>query len=223
MNDSHIDQLADNSIQQPGIIKAIAHIFSYIFHPLFIPVYITWFLTKVHPSYFSGFSDYQKNWLIIRVAYSMVFFPLITVLLLKALKFIDSFFLHTQKDRIIPYIACGIFFFWVYLVFRNQPNIPTVLTAFIFSVFLASSAALLANIYLKISMHAIGMGGVLGLLLVVMASNTMLTTLPFSIAFLLTGLVCTSRLIVSNHQPKEIYLGLLLGIVSQMIGAAVIG
>jgi hypothetical protein len=223
MSNGQIDQVVENPIQQPGIVKVFAHIFSYIFHPLFIPVYITWFLTKVHPSYFSGFSDYQKNWLILRVAYSMVFFPLITVLLLKALKFIDSFFLHTQKDRIIPYIACGIFFFWVYLVFRNQPNIPTVLTAFIFAVFLASSAALLANIYLKISMHAIGMGGVLGILLVVMASNTMLTTLPFSIAFLLTGLVCTSRLIVSNHQPKEIYLGLLLGIVSQIIGAAVIG
>jgi hypothetical protein len=223
MRNGQIDQVVENPIQQPGIVKVFAHIFSYIFHPLFIPVYITWFLTKVHPSYFSGFSDYQKNWLILRVAYSMVFFPLITVLLLKALKFIDSFFLHTQKDRIIPYIACGIFFFWVYLVFRNQPNIPTVLTAFIFAVFLASSAALLANIYLKISMHAIGMGGVLGILLVVMASNTMLTTLPFSIAFLLTGLVCTSRLIISNHQPKEIYLGLLLGIVSQIIGAAVIG
>jgi uncharacterized protein involved in response to NO len=108
-------------------------------------------------------------------------------------------------------------------VFKNQPNIPIVLTACIFSVFLASSAALIANIYLKISMHAIGMGGVIGILLIIMYSNTMLTTLPFSIAFLLTGLVCTSRLIVSNHQPKEIYLGVLLGIISQLIGAAVVG
>jgi hypothetical protein len=218
----------NSSVEQPasqhaGIIKFVAHIFSYVFHPLFIPVYITWFLTSVHPSYFSGFSMYQKNWLVLRVAYSMVFFPLITVLLLRALKFIDSFFLHTQKDRIIPYIACGIFYFWVYLVFKNQPNIPIVLTACIFSVFLASSAALIANIYLKISMHAIGMGGVIGILLIIMYSNTMLTTLPFSIAFLLTGLVCTSRLIVSNHQPKEIYLGVLLGIISQLIGAAVVG
>jgi hypothetical protein len=220
--------MMNSSVEQPasqhaGIIKFVAHIFSYIFHPLFIPVYITWFLTSVHPSYFSGFSMYQKNWLVLRVAYSMVFFPLITVLLLRALKFIDSFFLHTQKDRIIPYIACGIFYFWVYLVFKNQPNIPIVLTACIFSVFLASSAALIANIYLKISMHAIGMGGVIGILLIIMYSNTMLTTLPFSIVFLLTGLVCTSRLIVSNHQPKEIYLGLLLGIISQLIGAAVVG
>jgi hypothetical protein len=218
----------NSSVEQPasqhaGIIKFVAHIFSYIFHPIFIPVYITWFLTSVHPSYFSGFSMYQKNWLVLRVAYSMVFFPLITVLLLRALKFIDSFFLHTQKDRIIPYIACGIFYFWVYLVFKNQPNIPIVLTACIFSVFLASSAALIANIYLKISMHAIGMGGVIGILLIIMYSNTMLTTLPFSIAFLLTGLVCTSRLIVSNHQPKEIYLGVLLGIISQLIGAAIVG
>lgn len=223
MMNSSVEQPSNTAIQHASIVKLLAHFFSYIFHPLFIPVYITWFLTSVHPSYFSGFSAYQKNWLVLRVAYSMVFFPLITVLLLRALKFIDSFFLHTQKDRIIPYIACGIFYFWVYLVFKNQPNIPIVLTAFIFSVFLASSAALIANIYFKISMHAIGMGGVIGILLIIMYSNTMLTTLPFSIVFLLTGLVCTSRLIVSNHQPKEIYLGLLLGIISQLIGAAVVG
>lgn len=223
MMNSSVEQPSNTAIQHAGIVKFVAHVCSYIFHPLFIPVYITWFLTSIHPSYFSGFSTYQKHWLVLRVGYSMVFFPLITVLLLRALKFIDSFFLHTQKDRIIPYIACGIFYFWVYLVFKNQPNVPTVLTAFIFSVFLASSGALLANIYLKISMHAIGMGGVLGILLVVMYSNTMLTTLPFSIAFLLTGLVCTSRLILSSHQPKEIYIGLLLGIISQIIGAVVIG
>ena len=38
-----------------------------------------------------------------------------------------------------------------------------------------------------------------------------------SIAILITGLVCTARFIVSDHTPREIYGGLLLGILSQMI------
>ena len=94
----------------------------------------------------------------------MIFFPLVTVFLLKQLKFISSFFLHTQQDRIIPYIACGIYFFWMYMVLRNNENIPKILTQFIFGVFISSSVALIANIYFKISMHAIGMGGLAGVI-----------------------------------------------------------
>lgn len=156
------------------------------------------------------------------VANLMIFFPLITVLLLKALRFINSVYLHTQKDRIIPYIASGIFFFWSYQVFKNQTQYPVILTSFILSVFLSASAALLANIYFKISMHAIGMGGIIGLFLVIMLQNTMLMTVPLSIAFIIAGIVCTSRMIVSDHQPKEIYAGLLLGIACQFVAAVIL-
>ncbi len=203
--------------KHPAIVRFFAHLISYIFHPLFIPLYVTWFLEFIHPNYFVGYGLQQKIWLLVRVAYTMVVFPLITVLLLKGLGFIQSVFLKTQQDRIIPYIASGIFFFWSYLVFRNQHEIPVILTSFTFAVFLSSSAALIANIYFKISMHAIGMGGVIGLFLIIMLQNTMLVTVPLSAAFILAGLVCTSRFIVSDHRPKEIYWGLVLGIVCQLV------
>jgi hypothetical protein len=207
---------------QPPAIKFFAHLFSYIFHPLFIPVYVTWFLAFVHPSYFSGFNPQQKTWIIIRVAYLMVFFPFVTVLISKALGFSKSIFLKTQRERIIPYILTQIFFFWAYLVFRNQTEIPKILTSFTLGVFLSSSAALLANIRMKISMHAIGMGGLLGIFLVIMFQNTMLMTWPLSAALLITGLVCTSRMIVSDHTPNEIYTGLMLGLTCQLIAGVVV-
>ncbi|MEX0636030.1 MAG: hypothetical protein WD135_04615 [Ferruginibacter sp.] len=127
-----------------------------------------------------------------------------------------------QKDRIIPYIAAGIFFFWTYHVFKQQPIYPSILPSFIFGIFLGSSAALIANIYFKISMHAIGMGGWLGIFLLIANSSTMLMTWPLAAVLLLTGLVCTARFIVSDHTPKEIYLGLLLGVFSQFVGAYVV-
>lgn len=148
-------------------------------------------------------------------------FPVITVLLLKALGFIESILLKTQKDRIIPYIASGTFFFWTQYVLREQPYVPRILVAFMFGVFISSSAALIANIYYKISMHGIGMGGLIGIFLVIMQQNTMLMTWPLMLAFLLTGLVCTSRMIISDHRPKEIYAGLLVGLLCQFVGAAI--
>lgn len=219
MNNITIPTEQDN--RQPFLVRSAAHLLSYIFHPLFIPLYISLFLLYFHPSYFTGYDAYNKFWLPLRVAYGTIFLPMITVLILKQLKFIDSIFLKSQQDRIIPYIASGIYYFWVYMVFRNDNMIPTVLTAFMFGVFLVSSAALIANIYFKISMHAIAMGGMLGIFIVILQQNTMLMTLPLSGALLIAGLVCTSRMIVSDHRPKEIYTGLLLGAVCQFIGAFV--
>jgi len=201
------------------VVRFFAHLFSYIFHPLFIPLYVTWFLAYMHPSYFTGFSSLDKKRVLIQVTVNTIFFPLITVLLLKGLGFIKSFYLRTQQDRIIPYIASGIYFFWMYLVCRNSETIPSILTEFILGVFLASSAALIFNIYFKISMHAIGMGGMIGLFLIIMLQNTMLMTWPLSVAFLIAGFVCTSRLIISDHSSKEIYVGLLVGLACQFFAS----
>jgi hypothetical protein len=203
------------------LTRFFAHVLSYFFHPLFIPLYVTCFLEFIHPSYFSGFSVMGKRKLLLLVTINAFVFPVVTVLLLKALGFIDSIFLKTQKDRIIPYIASGTFFFWTQYVLREQSYVPRILVAFMFGVFISSSAALIANIYYKISMHAIGMGGLIGLFLIIMQQNTMLMSWPLSLAFLLAGLVCTARMIVSDHQPKEIYMGLLVGLVCQFVGAAI--
>lgn len=206
----------------PVLLRWPAQLISYLFHPIFIPLYVMLFLLFLHPSYFAGFSVGMKWRSVFILVQNAVFYPLFCILLLKGVGFIDSIFLKNQKDRIIPYIAVGIFFFWTYTVFKQQPIYPAILPAFILGIFLASSAALIANIYLKISMHAIGMGGWMGVFLVIANSNTMLMSWPLAAVLLLTGLVCTARLIVSDHTPREIYLGLLVGMLCQFVGAFVV-
>ena len=206
---------------QPAIVRFFAHVISIVFHPLFIPFYVCWFLAFVHSSYFSGFSGPYKLRVLLMVTINAIAYPLITILLLKALGFIDTVFFYTQQDRILLYITSMIFFFWAQYSLREQPEIPRILVAFMFGVFISSAAALIANIYFKISMHAIGMGGLIGICFIIMQQNTMLMTWPLSAAFLIAGLVCTARLIVSDHSPKEIYAGLLVGFICQLTGAAI--
>ncbi len=200
-------------------LKWPAILLSYIFHPIFIPLYAIIFLVYVHPSYFSGFAVASKLRTILIVIQNAVFYPLFCIVLLKGVGFISSVYLRTQKDRIIPYIACGIFFFWTFTVFKQQNLYPRILPSFMLGVFLASSAALIANIYFKISMHAIGLGGWLGLFLVIVKTNSMLMTWPMASLLLITGLVCTSRLLVSDHTPKDVYAGLLVGLAAQVVAA----
>jgi hypothetical protein len=204
------------------VLKALAQIFSFVFHPIFISLYVVFFIAFVNPSYFAGFSLADKKNTLLIIALNTVFFPGIVILLLKALGFINSIFLHTQKDRIVPYMATSIFIFWTYTVFKEQARYPVIISSFVFGVFLAASGALLANIYFKISMHAVGMGGLVGIGVVIMQSNTMLMTWPLCVALLTAGLVCTSRLIVSNHTSKDIYTGLAVGFLGQLIASCII-
>lgn len=205
--------------REPLYLRIPAQFISYVFHPLFIPLYVTLFIVYIHPSYFVGIPAFFKARAIASIGINTIVFPLITVLLLRGLGFIQSVFLRTQKDRIIPYIASGIFYFWIYFVLRGQTLYPPLLVGFMLGVFLASSAALIINIYTKVSMHATGMGGVLGIALVIMQSQTMLMTWPLALALVLTGLVCTARLLVSDHSPRQVYMGLLTGVVTQLVAA----
>jgi hypothetical protein len=203
----------------PVWLKAIAYFISYLFHPVFIPLYVVWFLLYIHPGYTNGFSATERIRTLLTVAQNAVFYPLFSVLLLKGVGFIDSIYLKTQKDRIIPYIASGIFYFWTFTVLKEQEIYPRIFPAFMLGVFLASSAALIANIYYKISMHAIGVGGLLGIFIIILWTNTMLMTWPLAAALLITGLVCSARLLVSDHTPKDIYSGVAMGLLSQLLAA----
>jgi len=220
-----VNSITGNGRQAPAalkvspVLKAVAAVLSYIFHPIFIPLYAVWFIAYVHPSYLSGFSNGLRLRTVLIVAQNAVFYPLFCVLLLKGVGFISSIFLRTQKDRIIPYIASGIFFFWTFIVFKEQAVFPKILPSFILGVFLASSAALLANIYFKISMHAIGVGGLVGLFIVITGTNSMLMTWPLSAALLIAGLVCSARLLITDHTPKDIYSGLFIGLLAQFVAA----
>ncbi|MBC7933867.1 MAG: hypothetical protein H7Y86_00715 [Rhizobacter sp.] len=203
-------------------LKITGSLLSYIFHPIFLPLYAVWFIAYIHPSYLSGFSNGMRLRTVLITAQNAVFYPLFCVLLLKGVGFISSIFLRTQKDRIIPYMACGIFFFWTFTVFKEQALFPKILPSFMLGVFLASSAALLANIYFKISMHAIGVGGLVGLFIIIAGSNTMLMTWPVSVALLIAGLVCSARLLITDHTPRDIYTGLGAGLLAQFVAAFII-
>ena len=205
---------ADRQLFHP-VLRALAKVISVVFHPLFIPVYVSWFLIYIYPI-FPAFTAKDKGVLLVRFVVMYTVFPLATVLLAKGLGFVQSIFLKTQKDRIIPYVACGVYYFWMWYVLRNQ-IFPDELEAFTLGIFLASSGGLLANSYFKVSMHALGLGTMEAFMLLL----AFLAVVPFgfylSVAILLTGIVCSARLLTGDHYPLEIYAGLFIGMLAQLI------
>ncbi len=215
---SQLQEFRETSYQpQNAVIRLIAKLISYIFHPLFVPVYMAWFLITVQPYLFASFTPTEKFITILRFFIMYCFFPLVTVLLAKGLGFVDSVFLKTQKERIIPYIACGVYYFWMSYTLRNQPQFSNEVVQLSIAVFIASSLGLLVNIYMKVSMHAISMGIMLVFMFLLSFTQAGSYTFYLSGSFFIAGLVCTARFIVSDHTQKEIYAGLLAGGISQLL------
>lgn len=204
-------------LSQPPILKLAARFLSYLFHPLFIPLYVAAYLIYLHPYAFSIFDPKQKFLRLLFVFMITVFFPALTVFLLWRLKFSESIFLRTQKERIIPYVASIIYFFWAFFVTRNLEGTPVIMTSFFLGTFLCASAALMANSYFKISMHALAVSSAATYMILLGMISGEPMGFPIAIATLIAGIVCTSRLIVSDHHPMEIYWGLILGALSQLV------
>ncbi|WP_290794266.1 hypothetical protein [Flavihumibacter sp. UBA7668] len=205
------------------ILRAFANLISILFHPLFIPTYITAFLLFLHPFAFMGDTELYKKIKLVSVFVSTAFFPAFTVFLLQRLGFATSVRLKTQKERIIPIIASMVFYFWIFYVAKNQGDNPTELVQVLCASFVSSIIALTANNFIKISLHGIAMGVLSGFFIYLAWTSLIPMTLPLMIALFISGLVGTARLILGEHEPRDLAAGFLTGLVSMAISIVVIG
>lgn len=211
----------DYALKEAG--KMAARFFSWIGHPLFVPFFVAWLILYPHPI-FSLFleSDTQAR-LLAMVGINTVLFPAAVVFLLWRLNFVPNIYLDTKKDRIIPLTVSIIFYFWAFWVTRNLDYVPDALQQWLLGVFLASCLAMMLNIYLKVSLHTIGMGGAIAFMVIC------LFTLPYwpvnwvVAALIIAGIVGTSRLALNAHTPTEIYLGYAAGMIAQMVAWGIVG
>ena len=204
-------------IPAPPLLRYAASLISWLFHPLLLGLYMCTYLVYGPSDYFMGIGARDRGQTVLIYIINSVFFPLVTVLLCKALGFIRSLYVNTQKERIIIYSITMIFFFWTFYVFHNKPGMPPVMAKMALGIFLAVSADFVANIYLKVSMHATGAGGMAGLLVMTLFTSSAFIGYPIAIAILIAGLVCTARLLVSDHSMKDIVIGLVSGFLGQWL------
>lgn len=199
------------------LLRFMAKVVSYIFHPLFVPTYIFLLLMLLVPYEFAGITPWQLKLRLFSVFWLTAFFPAFAVFLLWRLKFSESIFLRTQKERIIPYIITMFFYWWMHYLSRNFADQPAVLKFFYTGIFMATAAGLILNNYYKISLHGMGMGGASMAIVLFAFYYHQPMGLVIAGALLLTGIVATSRFLISDHTQKEVYMGLLVGGLCQAV------
>ena len=209
----------NNNSSKPSLWASIpANIISYIFHPLFIPTYIFIFLVYQFPYEFENITVWKMKLKIFSVFWMTAFFPAFAVFLLWRLKMSHNIFLRTQKERIIPYFITMFFYWWMYYLSKNQTDQPEVLIFFYFGIFWTTIIGVIINNFIKISLHTIAAGSAMMAVILFAFFYQVNLGIAISVAILLSGIIASARLIVSNHSNLEIYSGFGLGIICQLLG-----
>lgn len=200
-----------------------------IFHPLLIPIYMLTILVLVNPFLF-GRNDIGL--IFITVAINTLILPLVAVAIMRGLDMVSSLMLEDRMERIGPYLVVLILYMWMYFNFNGRGTVPTAYTAFTLGIVIALSVSFFINVFSKISAHAVGMGGLVGMVLTTMlffdsqgmklvlgSWGTYRISLSFLLLFIIimAGLVGSSRLKLKAHIPVEIYGGYLVGFISQLV------
>jgi hypothetical protein len=100
---------------------------------------------------------------------------------------------------------------------RNFTDQPSVLMFFFMGIFFATIPSMILNNFFKISMHAIGVGSALAFVLLTCLFYQTYLGIDIAIATMLAGIVCTARFIVSDHTNVDVYAGVIVGALCQLI------
>lgn len=194
--------------------------------------YMLVILLLVNPYQFGVYSISDQGKLLLLVFLSTFAMPAFALFLMRSLNMITSIRLHDRHERIGPYIITGVFYLWMFINFKHNQSIPFSLTVASLGATIGLFGAFFFNNFTKISAHAVGMGGLIGISTInslylsfdTFTMNTWFfgaleisTNFVIVLVILLAGMVCTARLLLKEHTPGQVYGGLAVGLISMFI------
>lgn len=185
---------------------------SYLFHPVFIP----FFGTCLYFSIFQHIENaYQVELILTYIFLGTVMVPILFLWLLKYFKLIQNFQIPTVRERRLPLLFFLLVSFLATKLLSSYRILPDLTIMFIGITFISLIAYLFISFQFKISLHAISIGGVIGVILALSKLYNMNLILLISTLFIIAGIILTSRLKLKAHSNLEVYLGFLTGIILQ--------
>ncbi len=194
-------------------------------------------LMVVNPYLFGGATINNSGVLILTLFLFTVMIPGVSVLMMRALGMVDSIELKDRQERIGPYIITGILYLWIFRTLLDNPQIPDAFKIFVLGSTIGLFLAFFVNLFSKISMHAVGMGGLLGMVLITMLRYSFadfslnFDGQPFQVnmstlfigVIIACGVVGTARLLLGAHHPRDLYGGFIVGLGAQFLALTIMG
>ena len=221
--------MSDLAAPAPARRNLPALLISGLFHPLLIPTYIFLLLVGVNP-YLFGTTDLGESRAmskLILIFLDTFVIPVVAVFIMVRLNMISSLMMREKSERIGPLLLVMVLYFWIYWNFNQSNQTPTIFSAFLLGVIISLVVAFVINLLDKISLHATGMGGLVGVCVIMLGLfgpngieiGALTLGLPLLVAFslFLAGLVGSARLALGGHSPMQLYAGYMVGFVAQFV------
>jgi hypothetical protein len=192
-----------------GFSDKPARIISIIFHPLLMPVYGVAIIFSA-PTLYAYIPFEIKRLVVLIVLVNNVLLPLSLIPFFVHSRMISSWSMDERQDRVIPLIINStLYIITAYIFFRF--TVPHFLKSYVFTVASLSLIVTLINLKWKISLHSVGAGLLLSLVL--MLSIRMYTPLIWYIipSGIAAGFVLSSRLKLNIHTPWQVWCGFFTG------------
>ena len=195
-------------------MKLFLKIISYIFHPLLIPFAGTIAYFQLTPKY-SPLELQSGN--ILPIFILTVIIPIISFFILRNLGIVKSVFLYQISERRYPLMISILLLLMVLIKVIPNNYVIELYYYFVGLIVAAFAALILVFFKVKSSLHLMGMGSLLMFLVCLSIHFEKNITLAISLCILASGLVASSRLYLKAHSRGEVVIGLLLGLVSQLL------
>ena len=197
-------------------MKKILISISYIFHPIFIPIFACLFYFFVNENYVS-YSKYEVYLLLLQVVILTFMIPISFYYLLRSLDKIDSIMVSKLSQRKLPLIFQAVLLFVLINKGATENRIPELYYYFLAGLISTILAILFLFAKIKTSLHMLGIGSLLFFVVGISIHTQTNFLISIGILTFLTGIVASSRLEMKAHDFKELSLGLLIGIIPQIV------
>jgi len=195
-------------------MKLLIRSFSYIFHPLFMPLSGVLFYFYISPRYFNLEFMYSK---IFAATVMTAIIPILSFYMLKNLQLVSTIHLKDVRERRWPLLMQMTFTFLLIKLIFDGYEIPALYFFFVGILIASTTAFIMTFIKFKVSLHMIGISGVLFFVigLSIHFSMNMLYWIAFGI--FICGATASSRLDARAHTPIELVIGFIIGALSQLL------
>lgn len=197
------------------MLKNLANAFSILFHPFWMPLAGV-FIILNHIQLMLVLPDEARKAIYIIVASSTIGLPMLIFPVYLFRNKFKALLMTQRQERYIPLLTMSIFYYFSYHALRNL-NAPHILNSFMLGVFISVSIATIVNIWWKISLHAIGLGGILSLLTLILMYRQGHPEVIFFETLIISGIVLTARLYLRQHTLLQIVTGYLCGFITMSV------
>jgi hypothetical protein len=189
---------------------SLAKITSIVFHPLFMPLYGMLIVFSA-PTLFGYLPFPVKRLLFIVILINNVILPVSLMPFLKYRKIITSWSIGDRRERIIPLMITTLLYSSTSIIIHRFP-VPVFIKSFIIAAFFLSLAVTVITFWWKISIHSVGAGALIGLVLIL--SFRMYTPLVWYLVstVVIGGMLLSSRLSLNMHSPQQVWGGFVTGL-----------